>query len=100
MWANLSRNLGYSDTTFSGRRQRGIDIEYPTTEHNSERIATDHIHHLHDHEQEHWLPALRVTKQGRACQTPPPLIDRQIIPMPYGERVILHDPPSHASPCA
>src|SRR5215475_2034195 len=96
----LSRNLGYSDTTFSGRRQRGIDIEYPTTEHGIERIAAKHSHYLHDHEQEHRLPALRGTKQGRAYQTPPPLLDHDIIPMPCEARAILHDHPSDACPGA
>jgi hypothetical protein len=43
--------------TLSGR-QRGFDLEDPTTERDSERIAAEYIHHMHDHKQDGSLPPL------------------------------------------
>src|SRR5262245_23230261 len=45
------------------RRQRGIDIDRPTTKRDSERIAPEYIHGGHDYEQDRRLPPLVSVKQ-------------------------------------
>ena len=37
-----------------------MDIEYRTTERDSERIAIEHIHHINDYKQDGGLPAHRA----------------------------------------